>query len=193
MSCLIDIGASVNCSTISAGGIRKYVMLYNWSEWRSMVDGGDVTFDSDGMITDIVNATSVQAYKFEVPDESGVVPSNPLIEQEGNIDMYDHQLNLSVFGDTQALRNNIDRMRVENVVAIIYQNNGKGSVYGNEQGMKLITNNFNPQDPVMGNIIPIELKTSNQGAKETRMPATIFKTDAATTEALILGLTTVGV
>jgi len=193
MACILTKGTIANCANVKAGGIKPYVQLYMYSDWRTMENGGNVVKDAAGRITAITNPVGVKAWKFEVWDESGIVLSNPLIEQEGNIDMYDHGVALSIIANDQEDRNNVDALRVGKVVAVVLQNSGWASVYGSDQGMKLMANNFNPQDPVQGNNIPIELKTANNGAKETKMPCTVFDTDAATTEALILGLDTVGV
>ena len=167
--------------------------MYNWEEWRAMVDAGDVTYDVDGVITGIVNALNVQAYRFTTPDNSGIIPSVTLESQTGNVNMYTHALNLSVQDTSQAARNNVDIMRVQPMVAIIIKNNGYGEIWGQEQGMILQNVPYNSQDPVTGNMLPIELATDPEGAKETHLPATIFNTDAATTKALILGLETPGV
>jgi hypothetical protein len=48
-------------------------------------------------------------------------------------------------------------------------------------------------DPDMGGMIPIELSTDPDGAKDTKKPLSIFDTDFETTIALIEGLTTPGV
>lgn len=193
MACILTKGAIKDCQNIKPGGIKPFIQLYMYDDWRTMVNSGAVVRDGVGRITGITNPLGVKAYKFEVWDESGIVPTNPLIEQEGNIDMYDHMISLSIIANDQEDRNNVDAMRASKVVAVILQNTGWGAAYGEEQGLKLTANNFNPQDPTAGNNIPIELKTANNGAKETRMPCVIFDTDAATTEALIKGLDIAGV
>jgi hypothetical protein len=193
MACLITSGAVADCASIKPGGIKQYAYLYNYSEWRDMIDAAKVTIGVDRTITNIVNGTGVKAYKFEVWDETGIIPMQELVAQEGNVSMYTHGLNLSIVEIDQEDINNVDKMRVEKMVAIILRNDGKGMCYGITQGMKLTANNFNPQDAAIGSVIPIELRTSDTGAKEPYAPCTIFDTDAATTKALLDGLTVAGV
>ena len=191
-NCLIDSGAVIDCQNIPRGGVKKYVLLYNYTEWATMVAAGNVTVETDGTISGITNSVGVQAFKFEVPDETGLVLGSPLVPIEGGFNSYDHSLNFSVVSTTQAAKNNISKLRFQNIVAIVDKNNGKGEIYGQEQGLTLTTVDYAPTDPLVGAIIKIELKTSDTGVKETQMPADVYDTDDATTAALITSLTIVG-
>jgi hypothetical protein len=84
-------------------------------------------------------------------------------------------------------------MTFENRVCIVIKNSGEAELYGHDQGLTLINDTYNPVDPDMGGMIPIELSTDPDGAKETKKPLSIFDTDFETTIALIEGLTTPGV
>ena len=192
-SCLIGKGAGFNCADIKPGGIKQSAWLYNYAQWRAMVTAGLVVFDAVGRVTSITNAVGVAAYVFEVPDETGIVPGQELVVQEGNVDMWKHLLKLSVVLTDQEDIRNVDVMRVQKMVAIIIRNDGKGMNYGAAQGMRLTANNFNPQDAVLGTILPIELATSDAGAKEPYAPGIVYDTDEATTLAMITGLTVEGV
>jgi len=192
MGCILTQGQLLDCQDLPIGGVQKWLLLYNFPEWQAMEAAGNITRDADGMITDIINSTGVQAYRFDVPDETALILSSPIVPIEGGIDSYDHGANFSVMKTDQLAKNNISKLRFTNAVAVVYKQSGEGEVYGDKQGMKLITNNYAPNDPNLGGIIPIELKTSDTGAKEINMPVSIFKTDAATTLALIEGLVTVG-
>jgi hypothetical protein len=193
MSCLIDTGSLLTCGDPPIGGVQNFVMLYNYTEWRAMVDAGLVIRDNDGTVSDIVNATGIQAFRFDVPDETALVLGSPDRLVDGGMDGYDHQLNMSIINTKQAQKNVLKAMAFEKCVAVVYKKNGTGEVYGDEQGLKSTTNTYNPNSPTTGSVIPVQLATSTRTACENRMPVDVFKTDAATTKALILGLEIPGV
>ena len=194
MACIISAGSLLDCDALPIGGVNNFVMLYNYSEWREMVDSGtDVTRDADGTISGIVNATGIAAFRFDIPDETALILGSPDRLVDGGIDGYDHTINMSILNTKQAQKNTVKAMSFEKVVAVLYRKNGTGEVYGDEQGLKPTTNTYNPNDPSIGMVIPIQLATSTRTAPENNFPADVFKTDIATTKALIEGLTTVGV
>jgi len=192
MSCLIDVESLLSCDDPPIGGVQNFVMLYNYTEWRAMVDAGNVTRNTDGTISDIVNATGIQAYRFDVPDETALVLGTPDRLVDGGLDGYDHSLNMSIIRTKQAQKNIVKAMSFEKVVAVVYKKNGTGEVYGDEQGLKSTTNTYNPNDPATGSVIPVQLATSTRTAPENRMPCDVYKTDIPTTKALIEGLNIVG-
>jgi len=100
---------------------------------------------------------------------------------------------MSIIDTKQTQKNIISAMRFEYVVVVVYKKNGTGEVYGDQQGLEIQTNTYNPNDPATGAVIPVQLKSSARTAPEMRPPLDIFVTDAATTKALILGLETPGV
>lgn len=192
MTCVINVESLNTCPEKPKGGASNFVMFYNYPEWRDMVDGGNVTFDSDGTISDIVNDTGVQAWRFDVPDETALTLGYPNRKVDGGVDGYDHQVNMSILGTKQDQKNVLLAMDNDGVVAVIYKKNGTGEVYGNEQGLKSQTNTANVNDPSVGAVIPVQLATSPRVAPETRPPADVFKTDTATTKALVEDLNIVG-
>lgn len=193
MGCLINQGSLLTCDDPPIGGVQNFVMLYNYTEWRAMVDGGLVIRDNDGTISNITNAAGIQAYRFDVPDETALVLGSPDRLVDGGMDGYDHQLNMSIINTKQAQKNILKAMSFEKVVAVVYKKNGTGEVYGDEQGLKSTTNTYNPNSPTTGSVIPVQLATSTRTAPENKLPCDIFKTDIATTKALILGLEIPGV
>jgi hypothetical protein len=192
MACLITAGSLLDCAAPPIAGVSNYVLLYNYTQWRAMVEAGDVVRGVDGTITDIDNAVGVKAWRFDVPDETALILGSPDRLVDGGIDGYDHTVNFSVINTKQAQKNAIKAMAVEKVVAIVYRKNGTGEVYGDEQGLKPNTNTYNPNDPSVGSVIPIQLATSPRTAPENKMPVDIYITDIPTTKALILSLETVG-
>jgi hypothetical protein len=193
MACVLESQSLLDCDIPPIGGVQNFVMLYNYTEWREMVDGGNVTFDAAGMITGITNASGVQAWRFDVPDETALVLGSVDRLVDGGIDGYDHSLNMSIIDTKQAQKNVLKAMSFEKVVAVVYRKNGTGEVYGGEQGLKSTTNTYNPNDPSFGGVIPVQLATSSRTSPENLMPADVFDTDIATTKALIESLNVPGV
>jgi hypothetical protein len=193
MGCVITEGSLLDCNTPIIGGVSNFIMRYNYPDWRFMVDGGYVTRDADGTITDIVNAPGIQAYRFDVPDETSLILGSVDRLVDGGLDGYDHSNSSSILNTKQAQKNTVKAMSFTKHVDIVYRKNGTGEVYGDEQGMKPTTNTYNPNDPALGGVIPIQSATSPRTSPENFMPADIFKTDIATTKALIEGLNIVGV
>lgn len=198
MSCAIGVQSLGTCPDKPVGGAARFVQFYNYPEWRQMVDSGvNVTRVSggstDGLIDDIINALGIQAWRFDVPDETALVLGYPERKVDGGIDGFDHQVNMSILGTTQDKKNVLLAMAGEGVVAVIYKKNGTGEVYGDQQGLQSVTNTANVNDPALGAVLPVQLATSPRVAPETRPPADVFKTDIATTKALIEGLNVVGV
>jgi hypothetical protein len=169
-------------------------MIYNYPEWRAMRDSGvNVTEAVNGSFDEIINTVGVQAWRFDVPDETALVLGYPNRKVDGGIDGYDHTVNFSILGTKQDQKNVLLAMDADGVVVVIYKKNGTGEVYGDEQGLKSQTNTANVNDPALGAVIPVQLATSPRVAPETRPPRDIFKTDIPTTKALVEGLNVPGV
>lgn len=192
MACVLDKEFLSTCPEKPKGGVYKYVQFYNYLQWRAMDDAGLITRAVDGSISGITNAVGVQAFRFDITDETALVLGYPDRKVDGGIDGYDHQVNMSIIGTKQDQKNTLLAMADEGVVAVVMKKNGTGEVYGDEQGLKTQTNTANHNAADIGAVIPIQLATSPRVAPETRPPADVFDTDIATTKALIEGLNVVG-
>ena len=193
MACLITVGSLLDCAAPPVGGAQNFVLLYNYTEWRAMVDAAKVTRGVDGTISDIDNNVGIKAYRFDVPDETALILGSPNRLVAGGIDGFDHTVNFSIIDTKQAQKNTLRAILFERCVAIVYKKNGTGEVYGDEQGLSIVTNTYAPNNPATGSVIPVQLITSPDSPAENKMPADIFITSAAVTKALILGLTVAGV
>lgn len=189
MACIIDKGGVFDCADLKPGGIEQFLIVYNLDDWRAATKTLDVT---DGFITDITNAASLQGYRFDVADETNIVPSVAIRAIEGNADRYDHSTQFAVFEQDQATRNNISKLRFAPIVAIVYRNGGTGLVYGSEIGMRLEELIEAPQDPNTGGIMQVTVKTKDTAPGEPSLPIVIDAGDATSTKTLIEGLTTPG-
>ena len=193
MSCIFNQAQTKACGTAPIGGLSvQSIYEYNYSEWREMVDAGLVTFETDGTISAIVNGLGIKAYKKDVPSGS-IVLGSTVNKVVGAYTTFTHMVNYPLINNKQLEKNVVESMTDEKRVCIVIKNSGEAEIYGNDQGMMLINTPYNPNDAVLGGMIPVELSTDPDGAKETRMPRSIFDTDTATTIALIDGLTVAGV
>ncbi len=191
--CIFNQAEIKTCGTSPIGGLSESAVYeYNYSEWRGMVDAGLVTFALDGSITNIINEIGVKAYKKDTPPMSIVLGSTPN-KVAGAYTTFTHLVNYPLINNKQLQKNVVESMTEEKRVIIVLKNSGEAEVYGSEQGLILINTPYNPNDAVLGGMIPLELSTDPDGAKETRMPLSIFDTDTETTIALVKGLTTPGV
>jgi len=189
MACPITQGSAFNCASLSPGGIEPFIMLYNKEDW----DAATLTLDAtDGYITGIVNDSGKQAYEVSFANNSNVLPNCALRVVDAGQDGYDHQIDARLYDLTQAGRDNISKVRFQKVVAIIYKNSGIGEVYGSGVGLRLSDFQYNPNDPASGNNAQFIIKTPDSDAPEVAVPIVIDAGTAASTKALIEGLTTPG-
>jgi len=192
-TCIFNQNQLKDCANIPKGGlIEQTVYEYFYSDWRSMVNAGLVTFAVDGSISGITNGIGIQAYKKETPSGDIMLGSAPN-KVSGAFTTYIHKVKYSLIQNKQAEKNVVQSMAVEKRVCIVIKNSGEAEIYGHDQGMILINADNNPTDPDFGGIIPVELESDPDNAKETKKPLSIFDTDFTTTIALIQGLTVVGV
>lgn len=193
MGCLITTESLFDCANKPIAGVQNFVQMYNYTQWRDLVDAGNVTFDVDGRITDIVNSVGVQAFRFDMPDETALVLGSPDRLNDGGIDGFDHACSISILNNKQEQKNILVALSFEKAVVVVYRKNGTGEVYGGEQGLKPTANTYNPNDPTIGSVIPVQMATSPRTPSENLPPADVWKTDIPTTKALVEGLNIPGV
>ncbi|MCP5077105.1 MAG: hypothetical protein GY951_03500, partial [Psychromonas sp.] len=139
--CVIKTESLLNCVSKPIGGVNKFVMLYNYTDWRAMVDAGLVTFITDvndpefGMITEIINPVGVQAFRFDMPNEAALTMGSTDRLNDGGLDTFDHSFNMSILNTTQAQKNILVAIALEKAVAVVLRKNTRGEVYGGEQGL----------------------------------------------------------
>lgn len=190
MSCLIDQEQIYVCGSPPIAGVDDIVYEYMHTEWRSMINAGLVTVDGDGMITDIVNAQDVKLYRKDVPPDS-LVLGHANVVNAGAYPTFDHKVNYPLINNKQSEKNTVQNMTIEGRVIIIVKKSGEAELYGSEQGLFLLNTPANAADGILGGIIPVELGSPT--AKETKMSKSVFKTDLATTLAMLEGLRVAGV
>ena len=190
MACVLNDTTFDPCN-VKPGGVQALVQWYKYNEWLDMKAAGNVVY-VDGVITSITNPVGIKAYRIDTPDESVLSPTSPPRKVTGGINGFDHGLNFAAVGTEKEQKDLLNYTNNKRIVAIILKKNGKGEIYGDEQGIEQQANTFAPGDPNLGGTTPGQLNTSPDSPAESSMPADIYDTDDATTKALIEGLNIIG-
>ena len=109
---------------------------------------------------------------------------------------YDHQVDFSVFDISASQKLNLEAMANKTLVAIVENANDSGNqnnffeVYGQGVGMVVTENTRIPGDADTAGSFVLQLKTPDDGGRETNMPPTFFTTDYTTTKAAVDALLT---
>lgn len=186
----INLGSVFDYDNPSPSGILPFAILYPLADYKA----GTETLDgTDGFLTNYVNATGLQGYKYEAADETNIIPLVEPRSVDGGHDTWKHGMTFPVFDRSQAMRNNIEVMQKTRVVAVIMRNDGIGEIYGRDGGMRLRAVVANPQDPNLGSLIQVTIETKDTQGGESKMPLTIDAGDYTSTLALIESMTVPGV
>lgn len=185
----IDAGIAFDCNNPPSGGANDRLILMNFDDWQA----GTLTVDGSNplLFTDYLPGSGLLAYSFEGQNDS-VEPRAALVKGR-YVDSFDHEVRFKAFNNSPTIKNQLRRLGLSKVVAIV-QNNHKGTggnaafeVYGHETGLELqeLERILNDAD-TMGayNLLLRNSETSRPGT----IPHTLFKTDFATTLALVNGL-----
>jgi len=182
-------GATFNCDAPIVPGVDERLILVN----KNDMDDAVITYDiTDAyIITDIVLATGIQGWAFEGNRQS-LNPQYDFIPQTVSVG-YDHTVNFLAFDVSPAQKDNLEKMGLGKMVAIIENNQGrKGGngdnffeVYGLDTGLEVITMSRIPMDVETGAAFSIQLKTSDNAGKEPLMPPTWHDVDYLTTKAKV--------
>lgn len=191
MSCAgITVGATHSCADPLQPGVRQRLLLGNLSDIATITRS--VTPGEENIITGITMALTKAMFAFEGVNQS-IAPQYSMIPGTVSIG-YDHQVDFSVFDVSGLQKINLQAMAFTPQFAII--ENMKDSslgdsifeVFGINRGLEMITNVRINADNDTGGAFVLQLKTSDNGGKESTMPDNFFLTDLATTEPLIEAL-----
>jgi hypothetical protein len=188
MTCgAISSGLSLNCSDPLVAGVVATFYLANKDDIAS------ITYDNTNpmLVTDITMKASKFFYRYEGQLQS----TEPLFAMvKGKyINQYEHTLGFLIFDISPTIKKEILNMKDGNFVAIVENNyvsatgNTKYEIYGVGAGLKAEAMERNPNDTENLGAFKISLKTQEY-ARESKPPVTLFDTDLATTETLVLGL-----
>jgi len=193
MDCAIEIkDTEFNICDQPIGGLQKFVQLYYYTDWLAMKQAGNTPRGINGEITNILNTVGKKAYRFDQPDNAALDPKTPVRPVPQGIPGFDHSVLMSIMGNKQDEKNILLAMLHKLVVVVVLAKNGRGVVYGDDQGLQLTSNEFSQNSP-LGTVIPITLLSDATAAPERRPPLDVWSVDEITTATLIAGLNTVGV
>jgi hypothetical protein len=186
----IDLGADYDCLQPLVPGVKQRLLLFN------LDDLSVVTYSlaPTTLIEDITLKSTKAAFAFEGVKRS-LNPQYAFIPQTVSVG-YDHQVDFLIFDISQEQKDNIEKMGLSKLVAVVENNNSVGNgnsifeVYGLGVGMELITAVRIPGDLETTGAFSLSLKTSDNEGKEPKMPQSWFDTDYTTTKALVDALLT---
>ena len=183
----IIAGADFDCDNPIAPGVNERLILLNKDDFNDAAISFDLT---DGfIIQDIIMPTGTNGFAFEGNRQS-LAPQYDFIPQTVSVG-YDHTINFLVFDVSAIQKDNLEKMALGKLVAIIENNRGLGNgdnffeVYGIDVGLEVLTLSRIPSDVETGGAFSLQLKTSDNAGKEPKMPPTWFDTDYNTTKVLV--------
>ena len=176
----ITLNADYSCDTPPIAGVEERLVLMNFKDIASFA----VQSANPSIIEGFTLKSGTQAFSFQGVRNS-LVPEQHYAPGRFSPSSYEHMLNFLVWDDTQAQKDNLEAMAIEKQVAIIQNANKTFEVYGIRNGLEVTTNDRLPGDQDTGGGYQIVLKTSENEAKEPKLPRTFFLTDFATTLDLV--------
>ena len=193
MSCIVNKEQFRGCPNTVKAGTDLAVYEYQFADFSAMVDAGLVILENDNSISSITNASGIKLYKKEVPDQASIVLGSPPNKVAGTFTTFTHTFNYPLINNKQPEKNEVVSKTSNAVVCIIVKRSGEAELFGYDQGMILVNDTGNAADADFGGIIPMELSTDPDGAKESEKPKSVFNTDLEGTIAMLEGLRTAGV
>ena len=185
----ITLGASYDCDDPIAAGVDQRLILID----KEVFDLATITFDGTitTLITNIVlTGTGNAAFSFQGIRRS-LNPSSAFVPATVSVG-YDHQVDFQVFEIGQLQKDNLEKLGLAKVVAIIQNVNAPGNgdavfeVFGKDAGLELQAGpmRLNSDNETSGSYT-LSLKTSDDSGKEPKLPTSFFYTDFATTIAKV--------
>lgn len=182
---LITIGSTYDCANPIVPGVNTRLVLINKDEIASITYSGSY-------ITAMTLAALKTGFAFE-GYRGSLNPSYTLVPGAFSL-AYDHEVKFQVFDISQEQKDNLQKMALGRMVAIIENMNNAGNdnnffeVYGLDVGLEITELSRIARDLDSQGSFSVLLKTPDDEGKEPSMPRTWFITDYATTKALVDGL-----
>lgn len=185
----ISANIAANCNTPLQPGTEVVMTLINREDWLTAA----ITYNGSNteIIENVVLASGVTGYSYTGIGKS-LVPKYELVKGAYS-ELYNHEVNLKVFDVSPTAKAQLELLAKGQVVAII-ENKYKGTsgdsafeVYGADSGLVCTQLLREVTSTDTSGAFDIILK-SDEGSLEPHMPNTFFKTDYATTKAIVNGL-----
>jgi len=185
--CPFTIGANYNCDAPLQPGLLNYILLINKSDISNVAI-------SSGVATSITLKPGKVAYKFE--GLRGSFDASYEQRNSGNFAVgYNHIIEMTVFDISSDQKMNIQKMALNEMVAITFLINSPGNsntffeIYGLGAGLESSQITRVSRDNEYMGAFRVTLQTS-ESLIETAMPVTYFNTDYDTSLADLQALLT---
>lgn len=183
----ISTGVTLNCEDPLVAGVVATFYIANKDDIAS------ITYDAGNpmLATDVTMKASKFFYKYEGQLQS-TEPNFTMVKGK-YINQFEHNVSFLIFNLSPETKEAILNMKDGNFVCIVENNyvsatgNTKYEIYGAGAGLKAESIERNPNDTENLGAFKIALKTQEY-ARESKPPVTLFDTDLATTDTLVLNL-----
>lgn len=188
MDCLITSGIARGCKD-NMGGIQ-WAVGFNYANGQGIASvNSGITKDSEpiaaGIVTSITMESGKTGYKFVPQKNTSSWTDAPTSEKATGVSFFTPTLNLSFAKYEAAKRNQLLLLTRSETVWIVKDRNNKFWLLGFHNGLDIVTGNGAQSGVNAGDMNGMVVSL----AGEERVPAyEIFKTDVATTEALVEAL-----
>jgi len=182
---LIVMGSAYDCDNPINAGVDNRLILMNKEVWDRATITYDVTVTT--LITNIVLTQTgdvgfvFQGIRTSTRPQSAFVPASVSVG-------YDHQIEFQIFDISQEQKDNIEKMGVSKMVAIVQNSNSIGNdnsvfeIFGKDVGLEMQAGAMRINADVETNgSYALNLKTSDDQGKEPKLPTSLWDTDFATT------------
>lgn len=173
-------GAIYDCDNPPIGGVDERLILFNLEDLLSVTYAGG---SNPNVISGITLKSGAQAFVFEGTRNSNQ-PSHSFVPGTF-VGGYDHLVNFHVFEKGQDQKDNLEKMAYHKVVAIIENNDQTFEVFGLKQGLEVQEQTRELFNTDTAGAFVVSLKTSDNSAREPKMPQDLFLTDYTTTRDLV--------
>lgn len=177
-----------DCTNPLVGGVNTTIYLANRDDIESYTRNGG----NPQIIEAITMKTDKLFYKYEGQNGSAEPEQHMLKQKYARV--YDHLIKFKVFNATPTTKQQLEKMAVGSIVAIVENNwrngttgNGAFEIYGIEAGLEVENLDRVLADADTQGAFDLTLK-SPETAKEAHLPATLFVTSYAASLAVVEGL-----
>ena len=184
----IGMGSGYDCDNPLVAGVDQRLILINQADYNEAAITFDVTTTT--LITNIVLASGGKQGSAFHGVRVSLQPQTAFVPQDIAVG-YDHQVDFMVFDVSQEQKDNLEKLALGKVVAVIQNMNAVGNgnsvfeVFGAGVGLELLTNvRINADQATMG-AYAIGLKTSDTTGKEPHLPNSYWDTNFVTTKAKV--------
>lgn len=168
----------------SVAGVKGWAVLINFDDWKAATKT-----KTNGVYSAITLATGTSGYLFT--SHESAFEGSVTMNKGTYVNSFAHQFLMRAFDRTQNLKNDVNKIAHGKYV-VVSQNldttnpETKYEVYGDENGLVASAIEFNSTD-TDGIAYAITL-ASEDNARESEVPASIYATSEAATDSLVAGL-----